>query len=203
MKIISKYKDYYDYLMGIYGVDEKIVLDRTSFDPWSFSEGVTTFFIAGKRIDGYYRAADARWFFGEELVKLAPPKKSRGAWYARFSAKLGNRNRFGGTSDIRIIHIKIANSDKLILTYPDLREDEAKTNEKHNCPIMCTSGIANDYLKYPKLLDTGIAKILPPQEIYLMLCAWLAPKDNATDNRTDKEKIISAGFDTKTSFRKM
>ena len=27
MKIISKYKDYYDYLQGIYGVDEKLILD--------------------------------------------------------------------------------------------------------------------------------------------------------------------------------
>src|SRR5687768_13290674 len=29
MRIISKFKDYYDYLQGIYGVDEKKVLDRT------------------------------------------------------------------------------------------------------------------------------------------------------------------------------
>jgi hypothetical protein len=27
MKIISKIKDYYDYLQGIYGIDEKLVLD--------------------------------------------------------------------------------------------------------------------------------------------------------------------------------
>lgn len=33
MKIISKYKDYYDYLQGIYGVDEKKILDRTSYKP--------------------------------------------------------------------------------------------------------------------------------------------------------------------------
>jgi hypothetical protein len=198
MKIISKYKDYYDYLMGIYGVDEKIVLDRTEFDTWSFSEGVTTFFIAGKRIDGYYREADARWFFGEELVKLEPQKKKYSRWYYRYRSKYT-----GPKNDLRVVHIKTANSDRLVPTYPDLREDETKTNEKHNCAIMCTSGIANDYLKYPKLLLTGIVKILPPQDIYLMLCAWLAPKDVTADNRTDKEKIISAGFDTKTSFRKM
>ena len=32
MKIISKYKDYYDYLTGIYGVDDKIVLDRRGWE---------------------------------------------------------------------------------------------------------------------------------------------------------------------------
>ena len=66
---------------------------------------------------------------------------------------------------------------------------------------MCSSGIPNDYLKYPKLIGTGISTIIPPQEIYLMLCEWLAPKDLTVDNRTNKEKILSAGFDTKISFR--
>ena len=31
MKIISKYKDYYDYLQGIWGMDEKLTLDRTEY----------------------------------------------------------------------------------------------------------------------------------------------------------------------------
>jgi hypothetical protein len=32
MKIISKIKDYYDYLSGIYGIDEQIVYDRRKFE---------------------------------------------------------------------------------------------------------------------------------------------------------------------------
>jgi hypothetical protein len=31
MKILSKYKDYYDYLTGIYGEDPLIILDRRSY----------------------------------------------------------------------------------------------------------------------------------------------------------------------------
>lgn len=57
MKIISKYKDYYDYLVGIYEIDEKLVLDRTKFDVPSYSN-VVTFYICGKCIDGYYDAKD-------------------------------------------------------------------------------------------------------------------------------------------------
>lgn len=38
MKIISKYKDYYDYLSGIYGIDEKKVLDRTQFKSYIIPE---------------------------------------------------------------------------------------------------------------------------------------------------------------------
>ena len=32
MKIISKYKDVYDYLTGIYGEDPLLILDRREFD---------------------------------------------------------------------------------------------------------------------------------------------------------------------------
>lgn len=28
MKIIDRYKDYYDYLSGIYGIDELVIFDR-------------------------------------------------------------------------------------------------------------------------------------------------------------------------------
>lgn len=35
MKIISQYKDYYDYLIGFYGIDEKIVLDRRKFNKYN------------------------------------------------------------------------------------------------------------------------------------------------------------------------
>lgn len=36
MKIISKYKDYYDYLSGIYGIDDKKILDRTIYKPMNY-----------------------------------------------------------------------------------------------------------------------------------------------------------------------
>lgn len=38
MKIISKFKDYYDYLQGIYGVYPKLVLDKREFNPIQYFE---------------------------------------------------------------------------------------------------------------------------------------------------------------------
>lgn len=55
--------------------------------------------------------------------------------------------------------------------------------------------------KYPILQDLNINKIIPAQDIYLQLCEWLAPKDVTQDKQSDKEKIISNGFDVKLSFR--
>lgn len=49
MKIISNYKDYYDYLVGIYGVDQKVVYDRRfSGNPFDQSTFVGHLFVLGK-----------------------------------------------------------------------------------------------------------------------------------------------------------
>jgi hypothetical protein len=71
MKIISKYKDYYDYLVGIYGVDEKLILDRTDFVLTSklTNKSKVTFYICGYIIDGYY--IDGKFYYGSDLEQFA------------------------------------------------------------------------------------------------------------------------------------
>ena len=195
MKIISKYKDYYDYLMGIYGVDEKIVLDRTEFGVPLYSN-VVRFYICGKRLDGYFDSTENRFYFGDDLVAKFPKRERKvSKWLRRFYA-----NRREDLTE-RSVSIPRPSSFSHLLAYPDLALDLDRVNEKNNCPIMCSGLSLNEFIRFPKLEETGISKILPPQEIYLMLCEWLAPKDDITDNRTDVEKLLSAGFDKKSSFR--
>ncbi len=72
MKIISKFKDYYDYLVGVYGIDEKLILDRTEFYPTSRfvspNDSKVTFFICGYQVDGLYR--DGRFYYGGDLAQF-------------------------------------------------------------------------------------------------------------------------------------
>jgi len=191
MKIISKYKDYYDYLMGIYGVDEKIVLDRTEFEMANFySPLIVTFYIAGKCIDGYWDGD--KFYFGEDLRQLCrDQQKDTKKWRLKWLWRDPNA----------VFVYNESWSRKEQKAYPDLREDETKTNEKHNCAIMCSTHMKDEFLRYPKLEDLGIKIVLAPHEIYMMLSEWLAPKDKVSDNMSDTEKIIAAGFDKKTSFR--
>lgn len=53
------------------------------------------------------------------------------------------------------------------------------------------------------LSKTKLPSILNAQDIYLAIEEWLSHKkdDVAHDSMTDKEKIVSHGFDTKSSFR--
>ena len=58
--------------------------------------------------------------------------------------------------------------------------------------------------KSPIVLNkTKVPSILNAQDVYLAIEEWLSHKkdDIAHDSMTDKEKIVSHGFDTKTSFR--
>jgi hypothetical protein len=196
MKIISKYKDYYDYLMGIYGVDEKIVLDRTEFEIATFySPMIVTFYIAGKCIDAYWDGDI--FYFGEDLRQLCRDQQKDTTNYPKWKLRWMN---FGRDPNSVVVY----NSSwlkKQQTAYPDLRVDETKTNEKHGCAIMCTSNMNGEFFKYPKLEDLGIKTVLAPHEIYMMLSEWLAPKDNANDTMSNEEKITAAGFDKKTSFR--
>lgn len=195
MKIISKYKDYYDYLMGIYGVDEKIVLDRTEFEMANFySPIVVTFYIAGMCIDGYWDGMI--FYFGEDLRQFCKDQEKDTKNYPKWRLRWMN---FG--KDPNAVTVYNNSWLRSQTAYPDLRVDETKTNEKHKCAIMCSSNMKGEFLRYPKLEDLGIISVLPPHEIYMMLSEWLAPKDKVEDNMSDTEKIIAAGFDKKTSFR--
>ena len=202
MKIISKYKDYYDYLSGIYGIDDKIVLNRTEFFPVNeFSTKIVTFYIAGYSLDGYYDSQNNRWYFGEDLIALDPkPNIKKSKWERRIQIN-PRRYKYINKNRERCVSILFPTQNKYYHAYPDLIKDPNKINQKYGCPIMCSSGIPDDYIKFPILKDTGIASVLPAEKIYLMLIEWLAPKENIVDNRTNIEKILSAGFDTKTSFR--
>ncbi len=51
--------------------------------------------------------------------------------------------------------------------------------------------------------DFDFAKVMPPEQIYDMIYNWLGSTPDVVDNRTDVEKLQSAGFDKVTSFRKM
>ena len=54
MKIISKYKDYYDYLQGIYGIDNNLILDRIKFSPisYEYDNTIITLYICDYKIQG-------------------------------------------------------------------------------------------------------------------------------------------------------
>lgn len=180
MKIISKYKDYYDYLQGIYGIDNKIVLDRT--------KGRV---IYPATFDDYY---------SKSIISIC------GLTYDVAVDEKGNA--YVGKTLLHIPNIKI-NKEKTTVYIKDffnsrtaymLAPYKTNINEELKCPIIYGRDIV-----FPRLSDFNIQKVLSAEKIYYMLYTWIESHKiiNSNDTRTDSEKILSAGFDLKTSFRKI
>jgi hypothetical protein len=85
MKVISKYKDYYDFLAGSYGTDNKLVLDRTKGYVPYFSHETTadglgklgkdyetefafTLIVGFTAVDGIYY--HGRFYYGIQIEQI-------------------------------------------------------------------------------------------------------------------------------------
>jgi hypothetical protein len=201
MKLISNYKDYYDYLIGAkYGIDEKAVYERIcstegNDSKWYKSGIYRPLFLdnlrdydcweihfCGTRYYGHFY--DGQYYYGKEAMNYIPARIKNGAHSHR-----------GMCSEPILTGGTINNEFGLTRLVEDY-------NEKHNCPVLVSHSY-NGLIKNPKLLDFGFNKIISPDEAFLKITNFLLREKPVVNNQTDKEKIVSHGFDTKTSFRKM
>jgi len=187
MKIISKYKDYYDYLAGLWGIDDLIVLDRTSYDhiiphERSFDNEEYQFFICGKVISGYKIRGINKILFGDDLIPYTAINKYNKHIY--FKKEYLN-NKWSSTP------IKLG-----------LVDDPLGLNDKENCPIIVKYNYLNKKLfKFPILSNFNFHKAIGAEEIYHMLIEWLGRDKVIIKPIDNKSKIELHGFDNKTSFR--
>ncbi len=180
MKIISKYKDYYDYLVGTYGEDPKLILDRREgFILSKYStECKYQLYICGKIIDIYYK--DCNYYYGVEIKEFDNFEYSK--WYKkRDDIVMINRMKFN------------------IFPY----DDPDDINNKENCPIILKSG--NMYTKFPRLIDMEFPRYMEADIIYQKLIDWYSNQIDKKliieDNLTDVDKLLNKGFDKIYSFR--
>ncbi|AGO47554.1 hypothetical protein Phi17218_021 [Cellulophaga phage phi17:2_18] len=187
MKIISKHKDYYDYLKGIYGEDPLLVYDRRESDivrffpmkkddykiRWHISDyAIHSFYICGYSYTLYeYDGKLYNPHSSEEIVKLKGVLEKKG------------------------IKTKI----KKIVPIP------TDINYKFRKPIIVKlHGEIFNSNSLPVLDTFSFAKVIDAKELYIKISTflgWLNDNPDIEDNQTNKGKIISKGFDLKTSFR--
>lgn len=189
MKIISKYKDYYDYLVGVYGVDNKIVLDRRRGQhidwDWELNR-VNSLCICGIAYDFLFM--NGKFYYGQEIMD-------------NFETKL---NVFANQNEV--FYADTWNVSRVTSEGFEISPYPTYVNEKEKCPIVL---IGNPHKSrcdyngrlYPKLSDMEFARIMDADTIFKLLAQYLSPKDITPQPMTDKEKIVSHGYDIKRSFR--
>ncbi len=214
MKIISKYKDGYDNLAGIYGEDTKLILDRREgrvikelFEKPEYlaeNEWFREFRLAicGNIVNGMVLGSNV-YYFGElELVGFKPKK-----------------NHFDDG-----IHYEKTIGSKCFQLPAKPMPDTQHLNKEHDCPILylkpnhptkkaiyrqvpMMGNHVDQYecIKYPRLSDFKIEKVYSSKALWIMLSDWLGKR--ITENEPtvpigdDDVRIQSHGFDARTSFR--
>jgi len=194
MKIITKYKDYYDYLTGIYGVDPKLILDRREgySNPMTYQheldkEHKITLVICGRRIEGYRH--QNKIYYGQDLLQF---QNTPNVEYP-----IVNHSHITITKENFKRHYSIRVALEPVMGFDII-------NKQYNCPILIEKGL-NNYDKFPKLEELNLASFIPAEQLYTWLSQWLAQQiDDQQDiksNLTNIEKLESKGFSKITSFR--
>jgi hypothetical protein len=211
MKIISKYKDYYDYLSGIYGEDPLIVLDRRSSDPKQTFMSDTNYklrlYIGGHLVEGWY--IGGQYYYGNDLEQFRIPDDANSKYIRRLHFGSTTLQKLYGRIDVGVVDIKheyIMNHTRTVHVLTEPIVDLFDINEKENCPIVLKTDDNNNARCYPKLDELGLAVFLPADLVYRWISDWVSLQrtkaENHIDTRTNVEKIESDGFDKVTSFRK-
>lgn len=194
MKILDNKKDYYDYLMGVFGQDEKIVYDRRNsinYDMFlknnlNLKDNISKMakFILRLNNKHFVFLKDGDWYLPEEIAV--------GFWWKKSYVKNGTETT-----------LKELNSSKNFFM-------RSYGWEKHSdTPISLMLEIPSEkpiFIDNPILQSfQPIAKFISPETVYNEIHDFIASKydKEIVDTRTDVEKAEAAGFDKKTSFRKM
>src|SRR5882672_3099511 len=169
MKIISGFKDYYDFVVGKYGIDPKIVYSRVPENRLYVPDykclgknrcEMWTIYFCGKKYYIYYAYGD--WFFGPGVAKINMKKYPDKPYFST-----------GGLPDnYTAIKSWKAEWDPKVIRWRG--EDErvqggdSEVNEKSNCPV-----IVGEH-KNPRLSDFKFASIVPPETAFVSISNWLS-----------------------------
>lgn len=198
MKILSKYKDYYDFQIGVYGEDPNLLLDRRSGNAKIIlhDDTVVTLFVGNKVVQGVYNGN--QFYLGKEVEQFKIKNDSR-RWIHRFlynDELTFDFHRGNGTVHQVIYHIEFENiGSKLLPKYEKYCKDFAISMYMEDVGIS----------PYPKLEALGINKIIDAKTLWNELSDFLSMKKQEVEKSVpigdDNLRIESHGFDLKTSFR--
>lgn len=212
MKIISRFKDYYDYYSNIYGIDEKINYNRKLFNKYDsiFKEIKKTEFrpvlcytkwemkyidydfywliVCGRQFLIYKKNSDPNFtlhILGSELDELLPHKKKGSFWDSYSNTPI--EYYYGFYTD-KNLQLNIQEKSPIIVLNPKRNEDFITSDS----PILGT--IKN------------FVSLYPADKIYQDICYFFlnqihgSADINVPVELDDKYKIQYHGFD-KISFR--
>ncbi len=223
MLLLSNFKDYYDYMIGITGVDEKIVYNRSN---------ITDKFLDNQNFYNFPRCSSTNHYHEYLILSIC------GKRYTLICDKKDNRDikyinyNFLKCSDLRLVTMKDLEDSCIYYdvttfwdrhrskrsiknTYNELHgkidSDLIEISKKIKIPVFLISSVGcnhtNIHSRTPILSQIGgIPGMIPPDKLFNDICYFISNiinNDKKMIEISNKDKILKAGFDLKTSFRKV
>ena len=200
MKIISKFKDYYDYLVGVWGEDSKLVLDRTDFYTMKLrphDSCLVRFHIGGWVVDSYYDKVSDDFYWGDDIQKFSSDENR---WYYP-----------DGYSKESHYYIEVSRRNVLFIRKSPYYLGDKSPTWRKDSPLLVgffyNWGGSVDWIKNPVLREWGMGSFVSAETVWLWLSEWLGNRISKSESDglvgSDSVRIKSAGFDIKKSFRRM
>lgn len=227
MKIIDNKKDYYDYLASFYGIDELIIFDRRGSVVLNTEcgslKGMDYYF--SQKILSDKPLSNKHYWNLNSIAKIREAENARHLYSKTW--KEGDVYHF--ILEVGYSHYRFEverwiedNKDKFAHVETTLIDVVKNVRERYSEVPICLVPCQTQFLHWsheerwkedkrslihrvenPILAGTFITKIIAPSDIWQALYEYLSSlRDKPfTDTRSDVQKLESAGFDKKTSFR--
>jgi hypothetical protein len=231
MRILDKQKDYYDYLAGIYGIDNAVFYDRRGSTKLTQDKLIRKFlytsdFDYNKKTWGFYDDYECFNYlknkrnkfiiieagYHQYMISLTQTSKT-----VKIKEKYPLRTILEFDGKFELVHVfddhkhyfpsplslYAVNVYKSYISYPFRNEHAAgKMNYNYANDIKVYKG---SLVNNPILIDTSIPSILKAHTIYTDIFDYISSKADfeIVDTRDDVAKAVDHGFDKKTSFRNM
>jgi hypothetical protein len=221
MRILDKYKDYYDHIVGEYGIDNTIFYDRRG------SKKLTQHNI----IKLFKDAHEVRFDCGIHETKKYPNPKIYGiveAGYYQYLIRVVDvickpytyiendqehwKHKYDGKVELMYVFNEHKHYFKTPLSVCGVTTkghfSDFEKVIKSNKMLFFDNEIELDkryVIENPILIGTRIPAIIDPHLIYINIFDYISSKADfeIVDTRGDVAKAVDHGFDKKTSFRKM
>ena len=245
MRIVDKKKDYYDFLVGKFGMDEKCVYVRNGVDiqayiDYNMQSYYGTNALMAKKLWRVFKKepiiTPTNMLVGRErpmyddaplspnynpmLYVHKPFRNEELELHKGYSFYCTHVNLIVGNTRYYLEALRYLNTDGTL--HYDMQLEKRKLVERKSVePIYFDFGscskdelehqgnryieqyYAENIIENPLLKSTFIPSIIPPETIWIDVENYISSlnNDKVHDNMTNKEKILSHGFDLKTSFR--
>lgn len=212
MKIISKYKEYYDYLIGLYGQDPLKVLDRTAYK--TSDVDIIVKFPRHNMPDEIV-VSDVIIYFCGDYYFLGDVKKLRKGDERKGLFRKLDKNKVDWVYEISngiwkaYYDVDLVYEDDLICVLK-LSEDKIKKKYKNYLKIKdeitAPYYVVQDYDKadevlMPNLTKLNFAKFMSAEDCYLAIESYISKKDvDVPSSPNDMIRFEQKGFKKGKSF---